>query len=205
MVACPSCGSAGAISVNHLDRILVCKGCARHYKVNTDGQMLAMTRTPEGKWVETARYRPGGLRGLRLSRRAAVATVLLSVCLPAVWLFSRPSSASPPAELPRELGPRAELLSRAWLTQDLPLLRRLTLATYERSLFGWLRRRPPPRKLAADEAEAVQMEVSQPRKTGRVTAVTVRIRGVPGAKGLVEFHQSWEERDGTWLFLPPPR
>ena len=49
------------------------------------------------------------------------------------------------------------------------------------------------------------MEVSQRRKAGRVTEVTVRIRGVPGAKEIVEFKQTWEDRDGTWLFLPPQR
>ena len=205
VVACPDCGSAGTIGWDRLGHVLACKGCARNYRVGSDGRMVAVMQTAAGRWVETAKHRPRRAWKSLVSRRSACAAVVLGVFLPAAWLFARPVPPPLVPDLPRELEPRAELLSRAWLTKDLPLLRRLTLTTYERSLFGWLRRRPPPRKLSADEAATLKMEIYQRRKAGRVTSVTVRIRGVPGAKGVVDFTQTWEERDGTWLFLPPQR
>jgi hypothetical protein len=205
VVACPRCGCTGTVGVNHLDRVLLCKGCSERYKVGTDGQMVALLQTREGKWVEAAKHRPAGLRGLYVPRRMAVAGLVLFL-LPVTWLFSRSAAPAPEAKLPRELKPRAELAARAWVSKDLPLLRRLADPKYERSVFGWLRRHPPPQTLSAEEASRLQLEVIPRPKVGHAADVVVGFRGLRGAQnGTLDLVLRWEERDGVWFFLPPSR
>ena len=202
VVACPRCGCTGTVNVNHLDRMLLCKGCSERYKVGSDGQMVALIQTRDGKWVEAARHRSAGLR---VPRRMAVAGLVLFL-LPATLLLSRSAARPPEQELPRELKPRAEMAARAWLSKDLPLLRRLSDPKYERSVFAWLRRQPPPQTLSAEEASRVQLEVIPRPKVGQTADVVVRFRSLRGArKGTLDLILRWQEREGVWFFLPPSR
>jgi hypothetical protein len=109
--------------------------------------------------------------------------------------------------LPLELQPRAELLARAWLTRDVPLMRRLTATTHERGVYAWSRRHPPPVVLDRDRAEEVlkqAVEVVELQNATGTATLLVRINGlVPGK--AVELPQQWVERGGSWYFIPPER
>jgi len=102
-----------------------------------------------------------------------------------------------------------ELLGKAWLCRDLPLMRRLTLSTHERTIYAWLLRHPPPltRKVELVDLSDVKFEVSLLRTVGSVADVRLRITGLNAAKEQrpIDFSQRWEERDNIWLFTPPVR
>ena len=50
------------------------------------------------------------------------------------WRGAHGSARVVEAELPHGLEPRAELFARAWLHNDVPLMRRLTTPTHDRVL-----------------------------------------------------------------------
>jgi hypothetical protein len=136
--------------------------------------------------------------------------------LPLVGLFAvigtvaavgfRPSPPPAVAELPHELAPRAEMLARAWLDKDLPLMRRLTSTTHDRILYSWLvRHRPPTGAGQAAAGTALTLDVRVVQREAHHADIVVLVRGLPGRPGAtpVEFPQAWVERDEQWYFVPP--
>lgn len=209
IVVCPDCGAIGAVRFDRLDRILVCKGCARLYRVREDGQLAAVTRNAAGRWIDRSRLRPFVERlGLTPPRLLLLGVLLLGMLATAAWRFSGSTEMALPEEpLPQELEPRAELLARSWLRRDVRTMRRLALYTHERAVFPWLHRHPPPlkRKAEKDDLEGARFEIQLRRRAGKVTDLVVRVHGVPIARqaGPIEMAQRWVERGESWEYLPP--
>src|SRR5205823_1168845 len=64
-IQCPDCGAEGSVRWDRLGHILQCKGCAGHYRVRADGQVVPVNRNAAGKWAE-AKRRPAIGGRLRL-------------------------------------------------------------------------------------------------------------------------------------------
>jgi hypothetical protein len=114
----------------------------------------------------------------------------------------------PEAELPRELVPRAELFARAWSSNDVPLMRRLTTPTHDRLLYSWYtRHRPAALPPGHDLPEGVKIDVTPVSENDKHAVVRARVTGLPAPRGkpFVDLTLSWEERGGTWFFVPPAR
>jgi hypothetical protein len=105
-------------------------------------------------------------------------------------------------ELPRELGPRAELFARAWATGDYALMRRLTDPVQDRQLFTWYRRNPTPPG-ASGEADGTRVELEPVPSHLPKAAFRVHLRG--RAARPTDPVLTWEERGGTWTFQPAPQ
>ena len=205
---CPECGAAWSVPWDRLGHMITCKKCSRHYGVKPDGQLTPVTKTADGKWTETRR--PASLRERLLhSPWPKMAGALLIVVVGFTWggwRSFRPPDGPALVELPHELEPRAEALGKAWLNKDLPLLRRLTLSTHERGVYHWFLRHPPPlaRKPEAADFSQIRVEFSVIRRVGNVANVMIRIHDFPAAKQkTIDLLQTWEDRDGVWLFIPP--
>lgn len=205
-VVCPDCGAEGAVRWDKLGKLLNCKGCGQFYRVNPDGSMVRIVQTKPGTWKEHVPP-PTLLERLAKHRVAAIAAAcaaILSVLLVRPML-SPVAARAVETPLPTELKDRAELLAKAWVRKDLPLMRRMTEPTLERGMFAWLRRHPPPQYALdpSDEGKSIECEVRESHRGGHAVDVSVRIRcaNAPNAKA-VEFAQRWEERDGVWQFNP---
>jgi hypothetical protein len=89
------------------------------------------------------------------------------------------------------------------------MMRRLTLSTYDRSVYGWLRRHPPPlpQVPSATDLETLQVQMHQHRLSDQAAEVTARVEGLPSTSNgrLLELRQHWEDREGTWFFIPSAR
>jgi tetratricopeptide (TPR) repeat protein len=202
-VVCPECRTCGEVRWDRLTYVLTCRGCARHFRVNADGQMSEVVKDKEGRWL-TRLLPKGNAARQKGSRRWAgrlllAAGLLLGVALAGgFWLRETPPPREP--ELPAELQPRAELLTRAWLKKDLFLMRRLTATTHDRVLNSWFARHAPGIR---EVPEDLPLDVRIQQTKGNQASVIVKVAGMPGKP--IEFRQQWEERGNTWYFLPPSR
>jgi tetratricopeptide (TPR) repeat protein len=211
-VSCPCCGTQGAIRLQKMDHLHVCRRCSRSFRVDASGGLSEVVRTKEGRWLDRRSHEKGARRAwmLRLAafRLFPAAVVLVVLGLLTVRLAAR---ARPPAEtpLPEELMARVELFTRAWLKNDNRMLRRLVVPGEERNVYRWSVRFPPPALLPeADEPDQpVRVEATILAPHARTTTVRVRIHGVTGAADSAgwEVMQSWEERGGRWFFVVPER
>lgn len=214
-VTCPCCGEAGAVPWDRLGRVFACRACRRRFGVRTDGTAVELVSTADGRWVEAPRVRAEARQ--RRRRLTVAAAVLLAALLPtaavAGWRAARPAAGPTEAELPSELPARAELFARAWLGNDVRLMKRLTSPGQDRVVYAWYtRNRPPPalRGPADGSAPAVaRVEVTPDPGAGRPGQMVVRVR-VTGASPSpdappVEMAWAWEDRGGSWFFLPPVR
>jgi hypothetical protein len=206
-VVCPHCDVDGTVPWDRLNRLLKCKGCSRCYRVSTDGQLTEMQRGANGRWVSAASLQRSQWRAA-LRRPPLVLTAALAL-LCALGLFVRPFLGEAPAattELPSDLEPRAELLAKAWLQRDLPLMRRLAHTRYERGVYSWLLRHPPPLRRPVEEEELndAKFEIQLRRKVGNRADVVVRVAGLPAARSAkgIDYPQQWEEREGIWFYIP---
>jgi tetratricopeptide (TPR) repeat protein len=210
-VDCPSCAARGAIRWDKLGRLHVCRGCSRSFRVDPRGGLVEVIRTRDDRWVDKESHAATSrrVRAARLLKRGLLPLAGLAVAvLIAFWLPSRPApSAEDP--LPRELKPRAEFFTRAWLKKDWRRLRLLVRPGEDRALYRWSVHHPPP--VTAAQAGAAgredRIEVKVLTTQDRTATVQVRIRGpaAASAEEAVEFIQFWEERAGTWFFLVPAR
>ncbi len=206
-VSCPDCGASGEIPWDRLGRILICKACSQHYRIRKSGEIVSICQNASGKWIETSKHKPARRRYLnRWSMSAAVAAVL---AVGYVCFMPKAGDASSVPKLPNELEPRVELLTKAWLNKDVPMMRQLTLSTYERGIYSWLLRHPPPivQKPTSAELDNLLVKMHQRRKSEHSAEVVANVQGIPTtARGkTIELAQFWEEREGTWYFIPPSR
>jgi hypothetical protein len=210
-VVCPTCGAGGAIRWDRLGRLHICRGCSRTFRVDPGGGLVEIIRTKDNKWVDRAAHTARSTRSRLLrfvGRRLLPALGLAAAVLLAVWLSSRPATSSEVA-LPRELEPRAELFTRAWLKKDWAKMRLVVTPGEDRALYRWSVRHPPPaaRSGANPADQDVPIEVTVLSTQAQKARVQVRIRGPdgPSGKGASEWVQFWEERGGTWFFIVPSR
>jgi hypothetical protein len=169
--------------------------------------MVEVARTSGGRWVDAGSARRVG-RGGRLARRLLPLLVLLAVIGTVAAVGFRPGGEPALPDLPGELEPRAQMLARAWLDKDLPLMRRLTSTTHDRVLYSWLVRHGPPGNAAHPSAgAALTLDVRVLQRAAHQADLLVLIHGLPGrsAQSPVEFRQAWVERDEHWYFVPPAR
>jgi tetratricopeptide (TPR) repeat protein len=215
ILPCPSCGETGEVPWDRLGKVFVCKGCGRRFGVRADGRAVELVEGPGGKLVEAAAVRERAAH--RRKRRLLVGGVVLAAALfPALgvagWRVVRPAAASgDEVELPHELEARVELFARGWLGNDVRLMRRLTTPTHERVLFAWYNRHRPPvafrSQVDGTVPEGSRIEVTRrPGKAGQAV-VHVRVTNPAAAPNhpAAEFALAWEERAGSWYFLPPAR
>jgi hypothetical protein len=201
-LTCPRCGAAGQASVDRLDQVFQCRGCSRLFHVHPSGRLeeVRASRDAQGK-VTLQPRRPRRPR----HRLAWVVALLLLLGGTALATWHRGGDGPVPEQpLPDGLEARAELLTRAWLAQDLRTLRRLTTRTHERELFPWfLANKPPVERATSPPGLAVRVQTEE---TGGGTArVVARVDGVnsPGpTPGPVTLNQEWVVRAGTWFFVP---
>jgi hypothetical protein len=169
--------------------------------------MVEVARTSGGRWVDAGSARKVG-RGGRVARRLLPLVMLLAVIGTVAAVGFRPSDVPTLPELPGELEPRAQMLARAWLDKDLPLMRRLTSTTHDRVLYSWLvRHRPPALAGQASAGPDLALTVRTLTRGPQQADLLVLISGLPGhpSSSPVEFRQSWVERGGQWFFVPPAR
>ena len=186
---CPHCDHTTRVPWNHLGRIFACKACSHRLALRADGSVVEFMHSVDGRWVEAAKL----AQAARLSRRRLIvaALVLVSGLSPAaafgVWRTARPAPGVTEPELPAALNERAELFARAWLGNDVRLMKRLTSPAQDRAVYGWYQRHLPPAAIRGDGA-AKEIEVSvQPGAAGRSTVRPVKIsdakahpRGITG-------------------------
>jgi hypothetical protein len=208
-VDCPSCGAQGAIRWEKMGRLHTCRGCARSFRVDPSGGMVEVIRTKDNKWVDKVAHAARSRRAIAtrfIVRRLLPALGVAALILGVVWLSTR-SAVSAEVQLPRELQPRAELFTTAWLKKDWATMRLLTTPGQDRNLYKWYLRHPSPpaRPQAGDSGDEIHLEVGVGATQGTTTTVKVRIPGQGGTagKGALEQTQSWEERGGTWYFVVP--
>jgi hypothetical protein len=192
-VTCPECGAAGHVRWDRLGHVLTCRGCSRLFRVDQGGRLTEVVRGPDGRWKERRHRAAGRLRALWLLPVA----VVLAFAFIGAWDWRHRRAQAARNELPRGLEERAELLGRAWMKKDIPLMRRLTVTTHERILYSWFVRHQPP---AGDGPPTVQVVDRKDR------AAQVVVRAPGGAAGRpVELRLFWEQRADAWYFVPPPR
>jgi hypothetical protein len=204
-VSCPACGTIGALRWEKLGRLHTCRRCGRSSRLDPSGGLVEVVRTRDNKWVDREAFE-------QQSRRARATRFALRRLLPALALGAAiffavrlSSRAALPAEapLPRELSPRVELFTRAWLKNEWFVMRRLVVPGEERPLYTWSRRHPSPlgptpTQLGPDVRVEVSVVGQQEERTVKVT-----VRGV--GPSPLELHQVWTERGGHWFFVVPER
>jgi hypothetical protein len=100
------------------------------------------------------------------------------------------------------------MLARAWLDNDLPLMRRLTSTTHDRILYSWLvHHRPPAGTGQASAGAGLRLDVRVVQRAAHQAELLVLIRGLPGPASAppVELRQAWVERYEQWYFVPAAR
>ncbi|HLN32372.1 MAG TPA: tetratricopeptide repeat protein [Gemmataceae bacterium] len=208
-VDCPFCGAQGAIRWDKLGHLHVCRRCSRFFRVDPSGSLVEVIRTKDNKWVdgEVHSARSNQARTMRfVIRRLLPVAGLAALLLLSVRVFSRPATTSD-MELPRELKPRAELFTQAWLKKDWSRMRLLVKPGEDRNLYKWSVRSPPPigRSLEGQTEQEIPVDVTVLSIQSQRATVSVQIRDLVGASanGPLDFQQFWEDRDGAWFFMVP--
>jgi hypothetical protein len=198
LVVCPECGAEGKVRWDRLGHILACRGCKRHFRVDGGGRLTEVIRQSDGRWLVRSRETPAVRAGrYRLSLALSVATLLVFLLVGLGWRQRQAQARVP--ELPAGLQERAELLARAWLQRDVPLMRRLTVTTHDRVLYSWfVRHQPPDSGTGPPEVKVL------PHQKG-LTPVEVRVPGDSGGRQAVTLRLFWERRGDSWYFVPPAR
>ncbi len=201
-LVCPGCGAAGPVRFERTAQLFSCKKCNRLYRLHPDGRWTDI-RSAKPRAVGTTTPKKKATKGRRLSiltpAAAVTAPALLLICL--WWLLSPRATAAP--QLPSDLDPRAEMLTRAWLKGDRDTMQQLTSTTHDRVLYAWLVRNQPP--TVPMDYEPGQVEVRVLDRKPHEANLAVLLRDVPGSTAgrPVEMRQHWVERENIWFFVPP--
>jgi len=201
---CPSCGASGAVRCDRLGRLQVCRRCARSFRVDATGGLVEVVKRNDGRWVDRREYQRTATRSRAwrlLSRRVLPVLALAGIVCLGYRLISRPAPAQQP-DLPRELEPRVELFTRAWLQKDWSLVRRFAAPGEDRALYSWFVRHPPPAQVLADWPSGMHVVLVSTQE--RLATVRVRIGNAGGtqARSLGEIVQFWQEHEAGWFFAP---
>jgi tetratricopeptide (TPR) repeat protein len=207
---CPGCDAVNMVRWEKLQlgKVLTCPHCHRHFTVKSNGRFAEVVREKSGRWTEQEQLesaaRQRRARRLRWLAGTVAAVLLFSTISWAPQALRQQTVAEP--ELPRELEPRAELFTRAWLSGDSRTMRRLTDPVQDRLLFTWSRRNPPPSSIAiVGPEDEVQVAVEVLPSVPPTTWLRVRVDGLPKSDGKPEELQlAWEHRGGQWIFQPAP-
>jgi hypothetical protein len=126
----------------------------------------------------------------------SLAVVLLSWSL---WPRStRRAEELPP--LPDELTARAELMGKAWASNDLVTMRRLTASARGRALRLWLNSHPSPAQGQTHGESDVTCEVRLVTQRADRARLALSIRGSAGV--TIEVQQNWVKEGKHWVFQP---
>jgi len=209
-VACPSCGSQGAIRWDKLGHLHICRRCSRSFRVDPKGGLVEVVRTKDRKWVDKETHAPtsGLSRAVHiLTSRVAPALGVVAAVLLALRLFSG-SAPAQAHELPVELEARAQLFTKAWLKKDWALMRLLVRPGEDRQLYKWSVRQAPPvlPMLQAQPDNEPPVEVTVVSSQAQTSTLRIRIRGLQeNQAAAVEMLEIWEERNRSWFFAVPAR
>jgi hypothetical protein len=208
-VSCPACGARGAIRWDKLNSVHVCRRCSRFVGVNRSGGPVEVIRAKDNRWVtkEVHAARSTRARVRRFFTRCLLPVLGVAVAILLTLRLSSRPLALPDVELPRELKPRAELLTKAWLKRGWSQMRLLVRPGEDRNLYRWSVRSPPPTgepKVGQSEGE-LTVDATVLSVQPQAAQVRVQIRGLPGtsAKDPLELLQLWEDRGGSWFFIVP--
>jgi len=208
-VDCPSCGAHGAIRWDKLGHVHVCRSCSRSFRVNSSGGLVEVVGASDNKWIEKEKRSVTSNRARTMRfviRRLLPVVGLAAVLLLSLRLYSRPATASD-MELPRELKPRAELFTQAWLKKDWSRMRLLVRPGEDRNLYKWSVRSAPPLTTSLDgqTAKDIAVDVTVLSIQSQKATVRVQVRDPIGtsANTHLDFQQLWEDRDGAWFFIVP--
>jgi hypothetical protein len=190
-------------------KVLCCPHCRKSFTSNRSGALVEVIQRSNGRWVERGQdAAPGHAARWRRFRLVAASLALFLLIGGICWAATAgTSSSAPPAELPQELEPRAELFARAWLRGDYGTMRKLTDPAQDRLLFAWYKRSPAP---ALNQAETdpgdVRVALEVPAIRSASTSLQVRFPGLQAPRGAppIGLRLSWQERGGNWFFQPAP-
>ncbi|HJZ53969.1 MAG TPA: tetratricopeptide repeat protein [Gemmataceae bacterium] len=214
VVNCPGCGHPGEVPWDRLGKVFICTACGKRFGVKPDGKAVELVGAADGRWVEAAKAREQAR--LRRKRRLGVAGVVLAAALlPGIafagWRVARTTAEPAEPELPTELTPRVELFTRAWLCNDVRLMKRLTTPAQDRAVFSWyVRHRPAPALRSPTDGtppDGARIDISHsPGKPGQ-EVVRIRVSNPKTAPDQppAELTLIWEQRGDTWYFLPPAK
>lgn len=225
-LACPTCRSAGLIPVEHLNRVLFCRGCASAFRVEPNGlfeveapleeRIAVQVRSSSSSWQN---HRAVIARAATLQERlrdaaialaanrlacAAGALVLVGLIAGVVIFAPRAPEPTPPRELPLALAERAALLAESLATRDMQTLIALTDPAQHRALRIWLAHgKDLPRKLATDDEipESHVVRTAKITPGGETVDVRVRLR-TPTDRQESVLDQRWVKQGETWFFRP---
>jgi hypothetical protein len=184
-----------------------CRRCSRAFRVDPSGGITEVVKKKDGKWVDKLAYQGIATwsRAARLlARRVLPAAALVGLVLLGYRLTLRPAPAQQP-DLPRELQPRAEMFTKAWLKKDWSLMRRFAAPGEDRALYNWSVRHPPPAKAVAAQSDAdLPVEAVVLSTQTQPITVKVRIGSAPGKSGVPPFEvlQFWQEHEAGWFLCP---
>lgn len=213
-VSCPHCAEIGEIPWDRLGKVFACKACGHRFGVGVDGKAVEVTEAPGGKWVEASKVREQARR--RRKRRLMVVAVLgCAILFPAIgvagWQAIRPAKiANAEVELPKELDARAELFCRAWLANDVRLMKRLTSPTHDKIVYSWYTRHRPPLTLHTTtdgvlKERRVEVQIQLVKSGHARVRLLVSDPSTSGNQPPFELTLLWEEHADGWYFLPPSR
>jgi hypothetical protein len=213
VVTCPHCGQVGEVSWNRLGKVFACRACGRRFGIGAEGKAVEVVEGAGGKWVEAQKAHDLARR--RRVRRRVVIGLVAVVLFPAIGLAGWQAVRSPEdptgeIDLPQDLGARAEMFGRGWVTNDVRLMKRLTTPTQDKVLYSWYTRHRPPaplRGVPREPVEGTRIDVAlQPGKPGwATTRVRVSNPTAAPAEPPVELALVWEERADGWYFVPPTK
>jgi hypothetical protein len=229
-LACPKCGSAGLIPVEHLDRVLSCTGCSSLFRVEASGlaewdepleeRISVQVRSSSSAWHDheariekapsVAKWLRAGAIAWATSRPArwGAACGAALLIFGSVALSMRESAPPPTADFPTSLDERAALFTEALARRDMEVLIRLTDPSQHRALRTWLAHGAdlPPRTSDDDSREHPRVEsevLSKARSTAGGDTVDVRVRLNSGAEGKqLVLDERWVRQGEQWYFRP---
>ncbi len=225
-LVCQKCRASGLIPIQHLDRVLYCRGCASSFRVEPGGlveietppeeRIAVQVRSSSSQWQDhrAVIQREPSLRerlsdiGTSLAAsnvaRAVALCGIVGVISGLVLLASKGPAPPVHRELPTALPERAALLTEALATRDMEVLIGLTDPSQHRALRIWLAHGKDLPQISRSENPQVESAVLSAAKTtaaGDVVDVRVRLRTPADAKGLV-LVERWVKQSETWFFRP---
>lgn len=205
-IRCPSCDERSSIRWDQLQngKIIACRRCAKRFSVQSDGQLQPLVKTWRGSWKAQREIYP-------FWKDHRVWSGLVCVCC--LWLAASSMFATKnydavipeDPKYPKDLAPRAELFTLAWLKGDFHTMRQLTDQVQSRELHLWAMEHPAPPIISAATVERdAQLKVKVIDEDKSNAKVQIHIDGLHLANGrpVAEQLQAWRREGELWKFMP---